>query len=362
MALFDWLFGKSKARKDKALTARAGWAVSENGNPMLIEGSTRITVFQQDRGWKYCISDIEDREEPYFSEAYSDKREAQEEALARLRGEPARHPPHSASYVENRRERWEAQIRDRAQLIEEIQRYLSENSDLSITALRKPEAKVTSHLNQLEWQIAEYRRAGVSVDLITIAEKQKPALTRLAKEISSRIDAKLAQRPPRKALVSDSQLSSDLARKVDELIRLFADKPVMDENERELLYRQTTRATTAKMLDEGITYGQASGAPEFLNQDEESFRIFMKQADQDLGWQCDTVTDSFNRYLETGEIPAPHYPMRIAILLRKAKDFDREKRFLEVWCKHFPSGNGATYTRLVERAKKSGAIPLKTHV
>lgn len=362
MALFDWLFGKSKARKDKALTARAGWAVSENGNPMLIEGSTRITVFQQDRGWKYCIADIEDREEPYFSEAYSNEREAREEALAHLHGEPSEHQPLSESYVENRRERWEAQIRDRAQLIEEMQRYLSENSDLGITALRKPEAKVISHLNQLEWQIAEYRRAGVSVGLVSMAEQQKPALTKLAEEISSRVDAKRAQRPPGKAPVSDSQLSSDLARKVDDLIRLFADEPVMDDNKREHLYRQTTRAATAKMLDEGITYGQASGAPEFLNQDEESFRTFMKQADQDLGWQCDTVTDSFNRYLETGEIPAPHYSMRIAVLLRKAKDFDREKRFLEAWCKHFPSGNGATYARLVERAKKSGAIPSKTHV
>ncbi len=135
------------------------------------------------------------------------------------------------------------------------------------------------------------------------------------------------------------QLSSDLVSKVDELIRLFADSPVMEDDERERLRRR------------------ASGAPDFLNQDVKSFRAIMKVVDQDLVWQCETVTAAFERYLKTGEIPAPHYPMRIVVLLHKAKDFDRERQFLAAWCNHFPSGNGATYAALVERAKKTGAIP-----
>ena len=73
-------------------------------------------------------------------------------------------------------------------------------------------------------------------------------------------------------------------------------------------------------------------------------------------WQCDTVAAGFERFQKTGEVPAPHYPMRIAILLRKARDFDRERQFLQVWCRHFPSGNGVTYGKLVERARKTGAI------
>ncbi len=156
--------------------------------------------------------------------------------------------------------------------------------------------------------------------------------------------------------MSNSQLLTELARKVDDLIRLFADTPAMDPSEMDRRYSRTMRDATAKMFDGGITYGQASGAPDFLNQDEESFRAFMKDAGQDIAWQCGTVQEAFKCYLEIGETPAPHHPMRVAVLPSKAKDLDREKQFLAVWCMHFPSGNGAKYAAIVERAKKVGAI------
>ena len=178
----------------------------------------------------------------------------------------------------------------------------------------------------------------------------------IARTFSSVIDVCTGGRDHQKKPMSKSQLSNELARKVDDLIRVFADTPVMDPSEATRRYRRTVHDATAKMLDEGITYGRASGAPEFLNQDEKSFRAFMKKADQDIRWQCDTVSESFKRFLKIGETPAPHYPMRVAILLRKAKDFEREKQFLAAWCQHFPSGNGAKYAALVERAKKVGAI------
>lgn len=348
MAFLKWLFGRSSTK---------GWTVSENGNPMLVDGSTRITVFPQDRGWKFCIADVEDRTEPYFSEAYSSEQDAREEAIAYYREEPPRHRPLSASSAESRRERWEAHIRDRTKLIEEIRRYLLENPNLGITALRKPEAKVSSHIKQLEWQVAEYYRADVSPELIALAERQAQTLSELAQEISAKIEARQKQRPPRNAPVQDSRLTDELSGKVDKVISLLANEPVMDDEKRERLSRRSMNAATQKMLDQGLTYGEASGAPDFLNQDEASFRAFMKEADQDLSWQCDTVIDAFQRYLATGEVPAPHYPMRIAVLLRKARDFAREKHFLAAWCQHFPSGNGTTYAKIVERAKKCGAVP-----
>lgn len=48
--------------------------------------------------------------------------------------------------------------------------------------------------------------------------------------------------------------------------------------------------------------------------------------------------------------------MRIAILLSKIGEHEREKRFLGGWIKHFPSGLGATYGKLVDRGLKVGAI------
>ena len=356
MGFFDWLLGTNKSRVGKLPTGREGWTTSENGNPTLVMGGMRLTVFQQDGGWTYCISELNRPNEPHFSDTYATAQIAKEEALASLRGEPSRHQTRSASSAENRRERWEEQIRERNHTVNELKRLLSENSDLGITALRKPETKIASQLKQLGWQLAEYQRAGVSDDLLLVAEEQKMTLAKLSEEVAARIEKKQVIRSPRRKPVTDSQLSPSQACKVDALIRTFLDNPIMAVAERERRSREATRVALAKMVDDGASYGQASGTPDFLNQDEQAFRTFIKQVDQDIEWQCSTVMDAFTRYLKVGEVPAPHYPMRVAVLLRKAKDHDREKQFLAAWCRHFPVGNGATYVKLVERAKAVGAI------
>ena len=152
------------------------------------------------------------------------------------------------------------------------------------------------------------------------------------------------------------RLPRELAHKVDSLVQMFNGVPVMDVTELRRRHRAHMRKTVPKMIEDGITYGEASGGPRFLQQDEASFRQFLRTVDQDLNWQCDTVADAFKRFREIGEVPAPYYPMRIAILLRKAKEHDREKFFLRAWCRHFPSGNGVKYAKLVQRAMKLGAI------
>ena len=176
----------------------------------------------------------------------------------------------------------------------------------------------------------------------------------------SRITGKNSTEQASRASHEDSALANalppDLANKVDDIIQLFDETPVMDQKRRKRLADGFIRTAVTKMLDEGTSYGQASGAPAFLNQDEKSFRAFIKKTDQDLDWQCDTVAAAFERFQETGEVPAPHYPMRIAVLLRKAKDLDPESQFLSAWWRHFPSGNGATYGKLLARAEKVGAI------
>ena len=175
-------------------------------------------------------------------------------------------------------------------------------------------------------------------------------------KVSGKNSIEQASRASRAGSSLAKSLPPDLANKVDDVIQLFNETPVMDQKRRKRLADKFTRTAVTKMLDEGITYGQASGAPKFFNQDKKSFRAFIRETDQDLDWQCDTVAAAFERFQETGEVPAPHYPMRINVLLRKAKDLDRERQFLSAWCRHFPSGNGATYGKLLARAEKVGAI------
>ena len=68
-----------------------------------------------------------------------------------------------------------------------------------------------------------------------------------------------------------STLSDRLANKVDDLIRVFDQTPVIEPCERERLAKRFMEAVNARMLDEGLTYGQASGGPEFLTKTSNPF-------------------------------------------------------------------------------------------
>jgi len=147
---------------------------------------------------------------------------------------------------------------------------------------------------------------------------------------------------------------------LDDLIRHMMTAPVYSPKQLEALWeKDRTRRMAAidRMFETGETYGVASGGPAFLNQPEEQFRQYLKKTDNDLGVQVKVVADAFAHYLITGETPAPYYPMRIAIILSKAKIKDKEREFLAAWCRHFNTIErraGVTYDDLVKRAEKLG--------
>ncbi len=90
MGIFDWLFGEQNFHREQSGT-HDPWSVSENGNAMIIINSVRITVFQNNSGWKYCIAKIHSHKEPYFSELYASEQAARDEALAKFHDQPSRH-------------------------------------------------------------------------------------------------------------------------------------------------------------------------------------------------------------------------------------------------------------------------------
>jgi hypothetical protein len=104
---------------------------------------------------------------------------------------------------------------------------------------------------------------------------------------------------------------------------------------------------------QGQTYGQASGgALGFLSQ-QDGLQV-LRSIEHDLDAQVAIVSRSFDDYLARGEVPAPHYAMRVAILLSKNGHKRHEMAFLAAWCKHFGSVGGATYEKLAARARKLG--------
>jgi hypothetical protein len=111
-------------------------------------------------------------------------------------------------------------------------------------------------------------------------------------------------------------------------------------------------AVVERMLATGETWNQASSGPAFLSLNEGEFRNYLKAIDNDLGEQTAIVASAFARYLKMGEVPAPYYRWRIAIILRREKKLELEKRFLAAWCQHFSDGIGARYGQLVDRFRK----------
>ena len=98
-----------------------------------------------------------------------------------------------------------------------------------------------------------------------------------AGKVSAKNSINQASRSSRASSGLANSLSPDLANKVDNVIQLFNETPVMDQKRRKRLADKFMRTAMTKMLDEGVTYGQASGAPDFFNQDEKSFRAFIKK-------------------------------------------------------------------------------------
>lgn len=66
---------------------RKGWSKSENGNDTILVGGSRVTIFPQDGGWKFCIADPADRDPPFFSGWYRSPDEAKLDAIATINGQ-----------------------------------------------------------------------------------------------------------------------------------------------------------------------------------------------------------------------------------------------------------------------------------
>lgn len=112
-----------------------------------------------------------------------------------------------------------------------------------------------------------------------------------------------------------------------------------------------------QILDQGLTWGEAMGAHPILNQSEVSFRAELQSIKQNLAAHIDIFCHDLDGYFRTGDHPPPHYPMRIAIILRKQGQSDRERRFLSAYFKHFATKRGSrTDEKLVERATKLGVF------
>lgn len=97
----------------------------------------------------------------------------------------------------------------------------------------------------------------------------------------------------------------------------------------------------------------------FLHGSQSDVEELLRSCSDNLAFHVKVVRDSFDYYLRSGEVPAPHYALRIAIILRRAGRNSEELCFLNSWLRHFPGNGIGSYESLQKRRDKlmTGAFP-----
>lgn len=146
--------------------------------------------------------------------------------------------------------------------------------------------------------------------------------------------------------------SSDLD-KVKKLIFVLQNCEVLTEQERAKKYDMHRKSIVNQLLS-GQNYGQAIGLHPIYNQSEEAFKSELHGSKDSLASNVAVLANSFSLYLKIGEIPAPYFAWRIAVILSKAKMKHLELEFLSGWNRHFSNCKavGSKYEKLIKRFDK----------
>lgn len=113
------------------------------------------------------------------------------------------------------------------------------------------------------------------------------------------------------------------------------------------------KETVRKLLEGGMSWSAASGDLPHFNQPDPLG--FINSIKNNLDAQVEIFENAVVSWFDHCTHPAPSYTWRITVILRKAKAFEIEKRFLAAYFKHFYTERGSARDRdLGIRAIKIG--------
>lgn len=141
--------------------------------------------------------------------------------------------------------------------------------------------------------------------------------------------------------------------------RLSTTEPIPDEEIEKLRARRSINWFTFPSEEEIAAHKERYRPKALSFLSEPGAQDYLNDIQNNISVQIKIVDGMFSDWLALGERPAPHYPNRICVILRKAKAFGLELAFLKAYCKHFNASQqpiGVTGEKLLARAIKIGAL------
>lgn len=128
-----------------AFVAQHGdWQPSTNGNPMILAGKLRITVYTEFNGWKFCVAKNTNAK-PYFSDSYHLESEAKREAIAFVLRIKSIHKTRKEIRRQDDIKNWRSHLREREQAIAALPEEIvstAYSDDVTVTKLRALENRI----------------------------------------------------------------------------------------------------------------------------------------------------------------------------------------------------------------------------
>lgn len=145
-----------------------GWHWSSGGNPQIVYRGTRVTIFESDGGWKFCLADdAKEDDDPHFSEAYETQDAAMYEAFALMDFEETMYRPLREIRRDARRARetdfWKDAVSTASSMAEQLRSALPraiEDSRANITKLTPIVRKLEKQERWMERARDFYDEAG----------------------------------------------------------------------------------------------------------------------------------------------------------------------------------------------------------
>jgi hypothetical protein len=250
------------------------------------------------------------------------------------------------------------------QRIDEYTLVFLSDSTTNKTQLRRPLDLLRTSYRNMDWITDAPSFFEIPKDYVVEGNKLKPLIKQLIEAINVQITKKRNRRSGGKNnagygqdltinLEGNGILTLAEINRIDSFIRVLEEAPVVDYMALHESAQKQRRSEIDRMFSDGLSFGEATNAPPILNQPEKEFRAALKAINNEIIEQIKIIEHCLPRWFSMGDFPPPYYAFRIAVILRKAKEHGRERKFLRAYLINFRSRFGAK-ERLTERAEDMG--------